>query len=58
MRPDAPERTSPTLACCRCGRTIDLCAFCERAECAVSTCYACLRVAVGQEMAQPHDHGG
>jgi hypothetical protein len=58
MNPTAPERTSPTLCCCNCGRTIDLCAFCERGECAVASCYGCLRLALGEALAQPHAHGG
>lgn len=58
MTPVAREQTSPTLACCGCGRTIELCAFCERDECAVATCSVCLRLALGQAMTQPHAHGG
>ena len=56
--PTSIERTSPTLACCDCGRTIDLCAFCDRDECAVASCHVCIRLALGEALAHPHAHGG
>ncbi len=58
MTPAASARTASTLACCDCGRTIDLCAFCERVECAVASCNVCLRLALGEALAHPHAHGG
>jgi hypothetical protein len=58
MTPDAPDQTAPTFACCHCGRTIDLCAFCERDVCPVASCDVCLRLAMGETLAHPHAHGG
>lgn len=58
MTPEALDSTAPTLACCHCGRTIELCAFCERDRCGVASCYICLRLAMGEAMAHPHVHGG
>jgi hypothetical protein len=49
---------SGILICTSCGAVIDLCAFCERAPCPEAICYRCLRVALGDWMAEPHTHGG
>jgi hypothetical protein len=47
-----------TTSCSRCGVVIDGCAFCERQECRELLCYRCVRITLGQEIAQPHRHGG
>jgi hypothetical protein len=47
-----------TLVCTRCGVAIELCAFCERAACPEAICARCLRIELGESMAQPHAHGG
>jgi hypothetical protein len=46
------------VICERCRKTIELCAFCQRVECAHPMCYQCLRVVLIQEVPQPHGHGG
>jgi hypothetical protein len=51
-------RAAGTLTCTRCGATVERCAFCERDECAEAICYRCLRLALGESLAQPHEHGG
>jgi hypothetical protein len=56
MRPtDAPD---VILVCTRCGVAIELCGFCERAECPEAICARCLRIQLGESMDQPHAHGG
>ncbi len=52
------EEPGGTLTCTRCGVTVELCAFCEREECPEAICYRCLRMGLGESMAQPHAHGG
>ena len=46
------------LRCTRCGSRIELCAFCESADCGHVICYRCLREELGQSVVQPHAHGG
>jgi hypothetical protein len=46
------------LQCTRCGARIELCAFCESADCSDVICYRCLRQELRQSLAQPHEHGG
>lgn len=46
------------LYCSRCGKTVEECAVCERAECPHKMCYRCLRIEIGESMDHPHDHGG
>jgi hypothetical protein len=50
--------TMERLVCCECGDQIEWCEFCEGEECPSSICYGCGIVAIGQEIAQPHTHGG
>jgi hypothetical protein len=52
---DAPD---VLLLCTRCGIVIELCSFCERAQCPEAICGRCLRIELGESMAQPHAHGG
>jgi hypothetical protein len=52
---DAPD---VLLLCTRCGVVIELCAFCERAQCPDAICARCLRIELGESMAQPHARGG
>lgn len=47
-----------TTICSACGKTTEVCAFCERSDCSHAVCYRCLRVALGQSLDHPHDHGG
>jgi hypothetical protein len=44
--------------CSTCGTRIAECAFCDEADCRAAICYGCLNLALGQEMLQPHAHGG
>lgn len=46
------------VLCSRCASDIELCAFCEKEGCPDPLCYRCVRLVLGQELAQPHDHGG
>jgi len=53
------ETKPPEKKCSRCARTIEQCACCDDPECAgAAICNECLRLAVGQALAQPHTHGG
>jgi len=52
------EQRGAGLTCMRCGVVVELCAFCERDDCRHTICYRCLRIQLGQSMAQPHLHGG
>lgn len=54
----APEGQVLALRCARCNAEVDVCAFCERPDCAHLVCFRCLREDVGQSMSHPHDHGG
>ena len=47
-----------TVRCERCGRRIEVCAFCQDPECIHVICYDCLRTALRQSVDQPHAHGG
>ncbi|MGI8616068.1 MAG: hypothetical protein ACR2L4_04700 [Actinomycetota bacterium] len=59
MTPEGPGTTTTAmLICLVCGRPIDLCEFCERIDCGTAICYRCLNLALGQAIAQPHQHGG
>jgi hypothetical protein len=54
-----PRMDSPgVLICTSCGVILELCAFCEREHCPEAICSRCLRIALGESMAQPHAHGG
>ena len=46
------------VVCSTCGEEIDCCAFCDETGCGQAVCYGCLNVALGQAIAQPHQHGG
>ena len=46
------------VICEGCARGIELCAFCDDAECGEAICYRCLILELGETIAQPHDHGG
>ena len=52
------QDASVMLRCSRCGAYIAECAFCDEPDCRTAICYGCLNVALGQEMQQPHAHGG
>ena len=47
-----------SLRCQRCGRRIELCAFCQDPACRNIICYRCLREELRQSLVQPHAHGG
>jgi hypothetical protein len=53
---DQVDEKKPACADCHC--EIDCCEFCGEPECPKSMCYACMIVAVKQEIGQPHPHGG
>ncbi|HEX6331885.1 MAG TPA: hypothetical protein VF129_11460 [Actinomycetota bacterium] len=46
------------LVCTGCGRGIDRCELCERAECGTALCYRCVNLALRQAVPEPHAHGG
>jgi hypothetical protein len=53
--------TGPETAavrCAGCGRRVKVCAGCEQPGCRNPICDACLRLRLGQSIAQPHPHGG
>ena len=53
------QATPRETKCTKCRRTIDHCACCDDPECdAKAICHECLRLALGQALAQPHAHGG
>jgi hypothetical protein len=54
----SPTQIEARLACTRCGARIEVCAFCESADCSQVICYRCLRQELRQSLAQPHAHGG
>jgi hypothetical protein len=56
VKPTGPPKV--ILTCTRCGVVIEVCAFCERAECPEAICARSLRIELGESMAQPHAHGG
>lgn len=47
-----------TATCERCGALLEHCAVCGEGGCLEPLCYPCVRVAIRQEMPQPHEHGG
>lgn len=50
---------APVQATCKeCSTALEVCAFCEKENCPHMTCYRCLRIALRQEVPQPHHHGG
>jgi hypothetical protein len=53
----APHADRP-FRCARCGSWIEVCAFCEEADCASVICYRCLRRELRQSLDHPHPHGG
>ncbi len=53
----AGDRPGAT-GCVQCGVAIESCAFCESDECRHPLCYRCVRIALAQEVRQPHLHGG
>jgi hypothetical protein len=52
------EVTPAVLTCTNCGVVLGICAFCERGQCPEGICYRCLRIGLGESMAEPHVHGG
>ena len=46
------------LTCSDCGSAIECCQFCDDEDCSKALCFTCVIVATGQEMKQPHTHGG
>ncbi len=46
------------VTCARCGIVIDDCAFCEGVGCREPLCYRCVRIALAQQVPEPHGHGG
>jgi hypothetical protein len=47
-----------TLACEHCGRRLEWCSFCDRSDCPVPSCLACLVTALGESGTSLHSHGG
>ena len=49
----------PVQASCKeCSTVVEVCAFCDKQGCRHPMCYRCVRVALRQEIPQPHHHGG
>jgi hypothetical protein len=46
------------VICKRCDEMIEVCELCEQENCPHALCYHCVRIVLGQEEPQPHDHGG
>lgn len=46
------------IRCATCGKTVEVCAYCEEPECRHVICHECLNVALAQSKPQPHPHGG
>jgi hypothetical protein len=47
-----------TLTCHDCGDQIDCCEFCDGSDCVVALCYGCVHLTLGENVPQPHLHGG
>jgi hypothetical protein len=54
----AGEQPGAALNCGTCEVTLELCAFCERADCGHTICARCLRIELRESLAHPHAHGG
>ena len=52
------ENATVGTKCSKCGKHIDQCSCCEAPDCRAAICFGCLNVAAGQQMRQPHAHGG
>lgn len=50
--------TTDRRACVVCGREVEVCACCEKEDCAQAICYPDLAVRVGQSIRVLHTHGG
>jgi hypothetical protein len=46
------------LVCEHCDCDIESCAFCDSEDCPKPVCYGCVIVDIGQEIEEPHAHGG
>lgn len=46
------------VRCSSCELEMDVCSFCDEAECAKPVCFTCVAVALKQMEPQPHAHGG
>jgi hypothetical protein len=46
------------LRCSDCDAAIEYCQFCDEAACPQAVCYTCVIVSIGQEIREPHSHGG
>ena len=44
--------------CERCGRRIEVCAFCQDPACMHVICYRCVRTELRESLDLPHTHGG
>lgn len=56
MSTKEPEPGSE-LTCSDCHVSLDWCAFCDEAGCAVAICYGCMVVALGQTAPEARTHG-
>ena len=53
------ERTdTEQCVCSHCDCAIDRCQMCDEENCPRAVCYSCVIVEIGQEIRQPHPHGG
>ena len=58
VRGSAVTSVDEPSGCTRCSGAIVACAVCDREGCPHLLCYRCVRIALGQEVPQPHGHGG
>jgi hypothetical protein len=49
---------STVLRCTHCDRDVEVCSFCDEAECGHALCYRCVVLSLREEVAEPHGHGG
>jgi hypothetical protein len=50
--------TSEVARCSDCDREIEFCFFCDEPGCEHALCYRCVTLALREEVAEPHGHGG
>ena len=52
------HRAGGAATCAQCGGAVGDCAFCDQEGCLHPLCYRCVRIVLGEEVPQPHGHGG
>jgi ribosomal protein L32 len=49
---------SVVLRCSGCDRELEVCAFCDEADCGHALCFHCVLIELKAEVPEPHAHGG